>query len=409
MASLQKQLSAYENDLSEETQAKVQQLRVSIEDAQKNLDETNYDKFISDQQQLLDSLYEEYETVLNQRLDNIDALISDMIAEINNSSDIISTTLSEKAESVGYTLSDNMSNIWTAKTAETNTILTTYGENIKTGISSATTSLNNTLNTINVNLSSMIEQLNSIAKTNVKAVSTISSITSSSSSGTANTTGNLGNQPATSTSQNNTNTGNNNSGGWGSWFIKKKDSYPKGSLNKETSIVDRLKYFDFDSSYYARSQYYSAMGGSGVYTSSASQNVWMVSEMRRNGFAKGGTIGELINKTGETGFVLARTGEEILSLEKINALGDAFAKMNPVINNMSNLYKDLIPSNIPNIKDKENRTYNEIHLENVVLPNITNYDEFKHKLLRDKDFEKGAQAVTINRFTGASSLKKYSV
>ena len=86
IASLEKQMAAYSGDSSEEAKSKVQELKVSLEEAKANLEETEYDKYISDQQQLLDELYLEYETVLNARLDNIDALVSDMIAEINNDS-----------------------------------------------------------------------------------------------------------------------------------------------------------------------------------------------------------------------------------------------------------------------------------------------------------------------------------
>lgn len=79
----------------------------------------------------------------------------------------------------------------------------------------------------------------------------------------------------------------------------------------------RLKLHNFDSSKSARAGYYKAMGGSGTYVGSASQNNWMISEMKKHGFKQGGTIGKLIRSAGEDGFVLARTGEEILSKEKL--------------------------------------------------------------------------------------------
>ena len=44
-----------------------------------DLEETQYEHYISEQKKLLDNLYDEYEAILNERLDNIDALISDMI------------------------------------------------------------------------------------------------------------------------------------------------------------------------------------------------------------------------------------------------------------------------------------------------------------------------------------------
>ena len=57
IASLQKQLSAYAGDNSEESQAKMQQLKVTLAEAQTDMEETENDKYIVDQKQLLDELH----------------------------------------------------------------------------------------------------------------------------------------------------------------------------------------------------------------------------------------------------------------------------------------------------------------------------------------------------------------
>ena len=112
IANLEKQMSAYAGDTSEETKAKIQQIKVSLEDAKSNFKDTQYDKYISDTKQLLDELYIEYEGILNQRLDNIDGLIGEMITSVNNNSGIIATTIYSTADKVGYTLSAEMQSIW---------------------------------------------------------------------------------------------------------------------------------------------------------------------------------------------------------------------------------------------------------------------------------------------------------
>lgn len=109
---LQKELSAYDNDLSEETKAKVQQIKVELEEARANLEETQYDNYISQQKQILDDLYDEYEKALNERLDNLDLLMEEMIATANASAVTINDTLVSTAESVGYTMSDSLNSIW---------------------------------------------------------------------------------------------------------------------------------------------------------------------------------------------------------------------------------------------------------------------------------------------------------
>lgn len=83
IASLQKQLRAYEGFDDEETRATVQKLKVELESAQQDLQETEYDKYIADQTALLDELFLEYENVLNTRLDDTNALITQVIDAVN--------------------------------------------------------------------------------------------------------------------------------------------------------------------------------------------------------------------------------------------------------------------------------------------------------------------------------------
>lgn len=152
IASIQKQLSAYENDYSEETQAKVQQLRVQLEEAESNLEETEYTQYIADQKKLLDELYLEYETVLNERLDNTEALLEEMIGAVNENSGSINTTLTEVADSVGYTMTESMQSIWNGSTEALDGIISTYGDDFGEKMTAA----NNVLSQIEANTAAMI-------------------------------------------------------------------------------------------------------------------------------------------------------------------------------------------------------------------------------------------------------------
>ena len=139
IASLQKQLASLQGDNSEENKAKLQELKNSLKDAQEDLKDTQYEKFISDQKELLDNLKNEYEEILNKRLDNIDGLLSDMISEINSNASQISDTLRTEAASVGYDLSTEMQNVWNA-TNDVNGVIAAYDSNFSstmTGVSSA--------------------------------------------------------------------------------------------------------------------------------------------------------------------------------------------------------------------------------------------------------------------------------
>ena len=113
ISAIEKQLSAYENDYSEESRAKIQQLKVDLKDAKENLKDTEYDKYISDQEELLNDLYEKFEETLNARLDDRDGLIESVIGEINSNSSSILDTLEDSASKVGVSVSDTMEDIWT--------------------------------------------------------------------------------------------------------------------------------------------------------------------------------------------------------------------------------------------------------------------------------------------------------
>lgn len=112
ISKLQKQLAAYAGDNSEETRSTVQKLRTELEKAQKDLQDTEYDHMISEQKKMLDDFYDEYEETLNSRLDDTDALISEVVDEIGVNAEEIITTLQSTAASYGYTLSSETESIW---------------------------------------------------------------------------------------------------------------------------------------------------------------------------------------------------------------------------------------------------------------------------------------------------------
>ena len=113
IASLRKQLAAYQGDTSEEARAEIQRITVALAEAEENLREAEYDKYISDQKKLLDELQSEYQTVLNERLDNIDVLVEQLIADANANTDEVTSTINDAAANAGYSITENMSNILT--------------------------------------------------------------------------------------------------------------------------------------------------------------------------------------------------------------------------------------------------------------------------------------------------------
>lgn len=415
IASIEKQMSAYEGDDSEETKAKIQKLKVSLEDAKSDLEDTQYDKYISDQKQLLDDLYNEYETILNQRLDNLDALITDMISQINTNAGTISTTLSEKADSVGYTLSESMTTIWDTNSTKITTVLTTYGQNIQNGISSAATTVNSAIGTINTNLNTMIGQLNTLA--NTKAQSAASSSAANSPQATPSKPA-----PAPTPTPSKPAT----------------PSKPKtGSGNGKAEVGDKVKYNSgiYYENSYGGGRHGSHNRGKNVYITKihkGSPYPYHISTGKKLGSGdlgwlklsqiSGYAVGAKNLPNDELAWTQEGNKEEYIIRKSDGAILTPIAKQGDVLthqasgniwkmaNNPSDFIRDNldlgITQNVPNNGSSQN-VYNQ-NLENVVFnfPNIKNYEQLLREMQKDKNFEKLILSMTIDRVAGKSSLSK---
>lgn len=139
---LEKQLAAYQNDTSEETRSKIQKIQVQLAEAKDDLEETEYERFVSDSKKMLDSLYSEYEEVLNSRFDDIDSTFASMIDLTNENFASINEYLSEIADSVGYTISDETNSTW-GNGGGANGFVSVYGEDISTKLTATGLTVDN--------------------------------------------------------------------------------------------------------------------------------------------------------------------------------------------------------------------------------------------------------------------------
>lgn len=218
IADLEKQLAAYAGDNSEEGRLQRQEIENQLADARQNLQDTQYDQQISETEKLLDDLYEQYELILNSRLDNLDQLVSDVISNINSESSNIRDTIISEADSVGYDLTNAMNTIW-SESGSIGTILSNYSGNFTTTMTT---------------LQAAIDEI----KNYVADMAGVSDTEASGNIGNANssTAPSQPSVPSTPPAQNTTPQNSSNSG---SFFIHKKDSYAKSKLDINNSIVDK--------------------------------------------------------------------------------------------------------------------------------------------------------------------------
>lgn len=446
ISNLQKQLSSLQGDDSEESKKRIQELKVSLEEAESDLQETEYDKYIADQSALLDNLYTEYELLLNERLDNTDNLIQQVIDGINTAASLsseqsasllaalgdegtlasalgvegaiasaivnavgengsIKSILNKEVTAVGTTLSSKMNEIWTTEGTGTNAVLAIYGQ----GFQDKQTTTNNVLNGIKISVDNMVASLNKEATKKTTANKTSSS---SIKNPTTNTTNN--NKSNTDKKENNSKnltsdqlTGiaasiwiDGSNSGWGNNPLRSQrliDKFGEDTAKKIQNIIN-------------------AQGASGGLYNFWKKNNFNLDKYKYNAFKLGA------RKIDESQLAWTQEqGQEYIVRPSDGAILTPVAKGDSILTsaatnnlwNMANTPSEFIRDNlslgttsVPNNSTVQNG-YNQT-IENVIfsMPNVRNYDEMLTQMQRDPNFERLITSMSIDRLAGKSSLTK---
>lgn len=401
IASLQKQISAYAGDTSEENRAIVQKLQVDLSDAMENLEETQYDHYISDQKMLLDNLYNEYEMVLNERLDNVDALISDMIDAINANSLSICDTILSEATNVGYSITENEKAIWSNEGAASS-IITRYSE----AFLSQMTAVNNVIQKIGIKLGAMTSESDNVASSTVKYTSKTPSSAS----------------PKTSAPKtNNKNTKNSfnedikrgiaaaiwawggTATGWGNDPERKNKLTAKFGSANAAAVQDYINAHADNGDLY---RYWVSTGKSDL-------SKYYYSAFKKGGLADYTGMAWIDGTPNEPELVLnAKDTENFIELKDILR---AMSTQGLSLKNNSYGLSAVHPSGLTSISDiltnlKKNYADNkssmrDINIE-IMIDHVDDYNDFVTKLQKDKQFESMIRSMTIDQLDGGSSLAK---
>lgn len=111
IAAMEKQLASLKGDDSEEGRARRAKLQSALDEANQNLQDTEYERYISDQQNMLGNMYTQYEDLLTTLEKDFETIVKNGILTINTTAGGISQTLKDIAEKYGYVTSEDMSSI----------------------------------------------------------------------------------------------------------------------------------------------------------------------------------------------------------------------------------------------------------------------------------------------------------
>lgn len=402
IASLQKQLSAYSGDTSEETRATIQKIEVDLSKAMEELQETEYDQYISDQKKMLDDLYTEYEMILNQRLDDVDALISDMIDTINANSSTIGDTIMQECANVGYTLTDSMNAIWTNEGGAF-AVISKYGEQFLT----QNTSTLNAILGIKAYTDSLIAKADAEAKAKEEATKkqTEASKPATQPAKPATSTS----TPAKSTTPTRTDKDNygvalaiwNGNYGWGTGNTRVSRLKAKGfDPNKVQSIVNKMgkdgyvhsgawvgKYYGIrDLAPYHYNKY-----AKGLKRATKDENAW-------------------VNEFDDESIISPTKRAIITHISKNDSVlnGDATENIWDMANDPSGFISRNSFGNNPltSAINAGGNTFGDMYIS-IPIDHVQDYNDFVTQLQKDRKFEKMIQDITIGRITGGSKFAKY--
>lgn len=398
IASLQKQLSAYAGDNSEETKATIQKIQVDLSKAIEELQETEYEQYISDQKKLLDELYTEYETILNARLDDVDALISDMIDTINANSSSIGDTIQQECANVGYTLTESMNSIWTNEGGAF-TVISKYGEQF---LSQNTSTLNAILG-IKAYTDALIAKADAEAKAKAEATKKQTEASKPASQPSKPSTPSTPSKPAR-TDKDYYGVALaiwNGNYGWGTGNTRVSRLQAKGfDANRVQSIVNQMGREGYvrSGAWVGRYQgirdlspYHYNKYAVGLKNAPKAENAW-VNELGN----------ESIVKPSENAIVThIAKGDSVLTADATRNIWDMASDPSDFIS--KNLFRNDILSGIEPYMNVNNSRIDEVTFN---LPSVVNYEEFMNRAKKDMKFERMIQDMTIGRAMGGSQFAK---
>lgn len=442
IGTLAKQIQALNGDDSEAARTKLQQLRVSLDDAQKDLQDTEYDRWLSDQQTMLDDLYNEFHDFIDGKLSDTDALFNEALTYLKEK-DIgaeISDVLHTYSDTYGHTYSPDFMNIQTALgkegdivkaiTGVSATISEKYQNQLK-----ATQDAGNVIRLIseigqvdydgegrkrlakakNAYHSLSPEAKSIVDTTSVNGLTTLeqkqtewNGIAEARKQETARAEQAAAQQRLEAENQ------------------QKREAFK--DLIRRTYLADAHTYANTSSQFVSHMKLDKLLIANGLYREDnyplseagvksimtqlgfsrpESQDMdSMYNYMKNIGFSEGGiaqTIQNVPGMNGDHGWATLTKGEAVLTPQQAKDFKILAQNLN-VLNPAVHMLQHLSGPNVNAVSPANSTTIGDVHVT-VDLPNVTNYDEFKQKMQSDPKIEQMFKSMIWDK----GSLSKYRI
>lgn len=383
IANIQKQLAAYAGDDSEEAQKVIQELKVDLEDATSDLQDTEYDQYLSDQEEMMDRLYTDYEEWIDMRMDDTDALLEDILGQLDEKGTVIEDCLTEITSTWNY-------------------------DRLMESIESIEQWVQGMFDRADANAQEKAEDVwqNTITQPGdtIYNGETIGSIIGSVTGGSGGSNGGNLITGGSGGSNSNSSSGSSSSGPSGPLYENGHSSPSLFAPIYKNNNGDDMSTYGPGSAEY--DEMLSQLFNDGYRLEDSKDKFgdtdwykYAEDFKKKNSYKEGGPLSKLVKYTGEDGIFFGRMGEEIVTPEELDKLSNIFdqADMFKRLRENHNVFPARIMQNSTNVGD--------VNFE-VVLPNVQSYEDFRKQLIRDPNFEKATLTMVNNAVVGKSSLSK---
>ena len=441
--SLRKQIAALKGDTSKETEFRIQKLQSQLKESESSLEEQEYERYISDQQDMLDHLYDEYAKLVDNVMKDHDKLLKEGLDLFAQTASDVQDVIKATAEEHGYEITAEMEKV--IASIEGMGHLDSY-----LGVGGTITqSLGDIVNEVHnayVGISSEFQGLkDAIASIGYQGKYDTSDPDHSASSG--NTTESTVNTPTqsgnTSTPAGNvTNTDLDKlpdmdavgaatkmainkllRNGTNTYDPKTYDPKTISSLNKyiygkygSALTVDEMAklsgYLGFN---------YTSKQLAAENPNHSERKMKMLKKLQAYGFANGGIVPDDALKLKDLGMGRASNGDTVIGTlkPKESVFNEKQTKMIQEYVNKAPDYKTVMDIGnymdkmikLPEAQPKPQETSVKVEYDNVNinLPNVMNYEDFMCKMQKDHDFEKMINYMVSNQMGLGNRYNKYFV
>lgn len=360
---IQRQISAYRGDTSQEGMSKLQQLQQQLLEAQDDLQETEYDKYISDQKQMLDNLYQDYQ-------DRLEELLSDFKNVVKSGFDEIAKYFIEGNKLFADILNQE------------------YGYQMQYTEDGSYSGIQKQVDNIVNHQTALSGTQND--KTNVSPTKTAEQLKKEETDRYWASKGYTKATKAQVDSVFQDHTYKAKKGAKKTDFKSAINQYLFEHNDKKVLSNKGLEMLRFWLKLSDNGQIIEALN----YLKGKFGNIKHV-----KGFAKGGMVGDVVRRNGDDGFATLKVGEAVLTPVE----AQQFKKLVTALPSLNNLTSEL-----NSIKDREiglqsSNTFGDTYID-INLPNVENSTDFLNAIKNDDKIQKALQDVTINRLNGGSRL-----